>query len=521
MRQDRRTSELLDRWGQDQGIADKLGPGRVAVLVGSDVAREPQGQLLTFFSINLLARLHPVVRQLGVLVPDIALRGQIPRFRGRSIRDVCHQLLGDLGSPVERRILRDRRATNYDVVACIGNAARGSPVDLFVGSVGWQCSLSVSSPVESGGRANPVGAFATACFLAGEVWKRLTVAYKEELFPHIPIVPLEDNLTFSTFDYGLGNTGENPDLPNVLDIDSLCLVGLGAGGAASAFTLAAVENVTGRLVMIDPDEITDGNLSSFVCGVAVDVCESRSKVLVVEEVLTHHPGLHTCPIGEPFDVAMSRSDPKRDLRHVAAAVHSREARRSIQLETPYVAWDAGATETGEFHVWRSEFGVSQCLYCRFADRDVNPEKEKAEQLRQLFDLGHVDWNRKLRNNEAFSPKEAVAMADQIRAKGLDLRPPQARERFGDWEKATCGKLNLPDADNEVPIPFAPVMAGVLMAGEIIKQYAFPHAVLRSQYWNTLVGRFLQRQQPRLRPPSPKCPICQDETIQSQHTRRWV
>jgi hypothetical protein len=39
---------------------------------------------------------------------------------------------------------------------------------------------------------------------------------------------------------------------------------------------------------------------------------------------------------------------KDDYRHVVAAVHSREARRDIQMETPEILWDAGATQDGDF-----------------------------------------------------------------------------------------------------------------------------------------------------------------------------
>ena len=44
----------------------------------------------------------------------------------------------------------------------------------------------------------------------------------------------------------------------------------------------------------------------------------------------------------PFDEAVSLLAPE-DWERVVAAVHSREARRAIQMETPKMIWDAGAT----------------------------------------------------------------------------------------------------------------------------------------------------------------------------------
>ena len=111
------------------------------------------------------------------------------------------------------------------------------------------------------------------------------------------------------------------------------------------------------------------------------------------------------------------------------------------------------------------------------------------------------------------------------AKGLSFPDsqfdtPTTGQRYGDWEAAQCGRLALPDVDDEIPVPFAPVMAGVLLAGEVIKQHHFQEAVLDSYYWNTLVGKFMLRNQPYRRRQNADCRFCSDGAYLRQYRRRW-
>ena len=201
-------------------------------------------------------------------------------------------------------------------------------------------------------------------------------------------------------------------------------------------------------------------------------------------------------------------------------MHSREARRAIQMETPRTIWDAGATEAGEFWIWRVLFGQSECLACRFRQDDRNPERTKALQLSQVLGLRQDDWLAKLRNNARFTEEDVKSIqlftGDAITTYAL----PRAGQRFGDWEVEQCGKLMLPDVEDEIPIPFAPVMAGVLIAGEVIKHEMFPEFALDSRYWNALLGQFMRRNRPTRRSPRTDCPVCQSKAFRSQYARRW-
>jgi hypothetical protein len=306
-------------------------------------------------------------------------------------------------------------------------------------------------------------------------------------------------------------------LSRTVDLQRLTLVGLGAGGGALAFTLASLPTVQGVINLIEPDEITETNLNRTVFADSHDV--SRKKATVTAELLRGSPNLVATPY--PFSFReTTKLLTVADFRHVVATVHSREARREIQYETPMVLWDAGATEHGDFFIWRMILGQTECMWCKHPPSDKDPEREKAVQLEAHLGLDVITWLRKIRENEPFTAEEVEALSVCLTGGTTLLDLPTVGQRYGDWETSQCGKLQLPDRDEEIPVPFAPVMAGVLLAGEVIKEFHFPHAVLDSYYWNTLFGRFIRHAQPWHRNPRVTCSFCHDEVYLSQFRRRW-
>lgn len=519
MTQHSRTEQLLDRLAGGENIARQLGPGRVALIVPQSKAAEPQVQLIATFFVNLAARLYPVVREIHVSVPSHApLAAAVPRWNGGSLSDTISQFLSALNPPAHCALHAESPAERYDAIAVIGGAVGGVSATLFAGGSGWLAQLSTDAPVPVGGPPNPVGAYATATFAVAEIWKQLLAPFSH-LFPGTPIFPLDGSFEFSAFDYSHRAAGPNPELPAVVTLDRLTAVGLGAGGTAALYTLASLPELRGHATLVEPDEATLSNLNRLVAAIDVDALDGRPKVDIVAGLLQRHPRLTVDPRHAAFD-DIKDSLGRPDFARVLAAVHSREARRSIQSETPRVVWDAAATCTGEFFVWRVGFGHTPCLACRLAPEDRDPEREKARQLEKLLGQTEGGWLRKIRDNEPFAGPEIQALESRLQEVGSQARAPAVGQRFGDWDAEQCGKLKLPDPDDEVPIPFAPVLAGVLLAGEVLKETLFPNAVLAGSYWNTLLGRFMPHNAPRRTAPRADCPICSKAAFRTQYDRRW-
>jgi hypothetical protein len=272
--------------------------------------------------------------------------------------------------------------------------------------------------------------------------------------------------------------------------------------------------------LVDPDSIEGTNLNRYVFADEPDAALGVPKADVVAKLFERHPDFHPAALPEAFQQAASHLS-EEDVRFVVAAAHSREARREIQRETPMVLWDAAAAEDGEFRIWRLILGTTECMFCKHPSGADDPEERKARQVSKLLGLDATTCLRKLRNHEPFEAIECASIRQRIGTLPIPFDLPTPGLRFNDWETAQCGRLSLPDADDEVPIPFAPVMAGVLIAGELIKERYFPEGVLRSMYWNTLLGKFMVTNPPRIRAPRAGCRFCTDRAYLDQYARRWA
>lgn len=516
-----RTVALLQRLARPASdprpIPEVLAPGRVAVALDPAVVGEPQAQLVFSFAVNLLARLYPIVQSLEVSAPPVAVGTRLPRWAGVTVDEHARRLLGAINPPI-RWTLVGHPQGDADCALVVGSASTRASTTVFVGSDGWLASVSPTGPVPVGPRLNPVGAYAAACLGVGEVCKRLLAPHRD-LFAGTPIIPMERPLALSTFTYRADAAGPNPELPAAVDLQRLTLVGVGAGGGAIAFTLASFPDVRGVVRFIEPDEVIEPNLNRYVWAGTGDAIAGLKKAEVAAALFDGLPHLTAVADPRPYHDAAPSLAPA-DYRYVVAAVHSRETRRELQLETPMVLWDAAATDHGEFFVWRLTLGITECMYCKHPSGQGDPERDKAAQLARLLGLSIETWVGKVRDNEIFREDEIAVIAGRAATSGISIDVPTPGQRYSDWEQAQCGRLRLPEVDDEIPFACAPVMAGVLLAGEIIKEHYFPETVLDSYYWNTLLGRFMIRNQPRRRPPRNDCAFCRDEVYLAQYRRRW-
>ena len=99
-------------------------------------------------------------------------------------------------------------AEDYDCIVAIGQT-ESSGANLFLGSIGWIAQVSTNEVLAIEGSANPVGAYAAACFGAAQVWNFLLAPYRWQL-PMLPLFPLNGTLTFSCFDYRHDAAGAKP-----------------------------------------------------------------------------------------------------------------------------------------------------------------------------------------------------------------------------------------------------------------------------------------------------------------------
>jgi hypothetical protein len=164
-------------------------------------------------------------------------------------------------------------------------------------------------------------------------------------------------------------------------------------------------------------------------------------------------------------------------------------------------------------------GETECMHCKHP-QDDDPELGQAKQLASVFGLNVETWFNKISENKVFTTEEVERIKSRFEGIETAFDFPRPGERFQDWNASQCGKLKLQELEEEFPIPFAPVMAGVLLAGEVIKEHLYSDDVLKSYYWNSLTARFNPLAKPRMREANRNCEFCRDQTMRDQYERSW-
>ncbi len=498
----------IDRWSDVDGS--------VALLLERDAAATENGQLAFFTALNLLLRLHPVVTRIELAVEgDPPILKEVPLLPGSTVVEAAKSFYATLRPKTALSIMRDdSRARGCRVVLAAGCVRRGKSISFS--SDGWNVFLSAVTANPFGSQFNPVGSMVAAAFATSEAFKRVLIYKARKMgvpranLPHIALA--DDSIRFSTFRYS-NDTSLNPPLPSPLSIGALSVIGVGAGGGACLYALATLK-LGGDLWIVDPDVVNSHNLNRYLYAVDADAERLAKKVVVVSEFFRHHQGLNLHASEQHFkDFKTSNPDWPRDL--VLSAADTADIRRAIQWETPRITLDA-AVGQGVFYIHRVELGRSACLICTHSSEHEQPDiigplasalgLDPGELGKAYFDNLPLDCDLLSRIGQS---------AHRIR-----LPSPQKGMTLRDWITMHCGQLQLKgSADLVLPVPFAVVLPGILLAGEIIKERYFPAHVLRDRANHDVFGEpggWLVTPYNK----KPGCPLCGDQTVMAVYRGRY-
>lgn len=471
-------------------------------------------QIALLTAANLCLRFDPVIDVLHIVVPDGPLLTQYPGTQASTI----HQALDDLAEWIDRDVEllhSDPGDGDADATLALGKTHRDLPApDVGIGSDGWTVHLAGDRAIDDfGEQVNPIGASYAACLGVAELFKALARTWGLEN-PGFNVAPVED-LAFSTYDYTVGDeVTKNPDLPETLDLAGTSVIGTGAGGGALVLTLALLPDLRGHLGLVDSDEVTATNLNRYLWAGSGHAGEP--KVSTLQDLLSRwHPQLDVTAVPAPFE-AVSDGNYDVPMELVTSTVHTAEARREIQWELPGRVLDAGVNERGDLVVARIRFGDSECLGCKYPPGERGKERE-LEALAERIGLGFDEIRRLHRNNGAFDENQVARILSKV-DEDPEVAPPDVGQRFSDWFQQHCGHLQLETDGEPVPIPFLPVAAGILLAGEVVKD--------RAELGGSLSDRFLHNifSSPRSllhrgTKPAKGCVIC-DEDARERHQEKW-
>lgn len=516
-----RTHELLNRLSissTDQIERFAALEGSVRVVLGREAGLTGNGQLGLFTVLNILARLSPVVTAVYVVVEDdFPIVVDAPLFNGKTVISAIEYFVRSLNSPVAIRVaLSFDEEGEHSVSVAVGFAK--SNVDISFGNDGWNVYLETEGHALVTDKFNPVGCMTAACLTAGECFKRLMLLKGSQIGIERDalkrIHPITTRSAFSCLTYRVvdGNT-PNPNLPESIDIGQLIIVGVGAGGGACVYTLSTMDLV-GTLTMVDSDVVNHVNLNRYLYAVQKDAANQMPKVEVLAGLIGERLSLETIIHEKPFlEFKLSGLVQGADI--IVSTVDSVSARHEIQWETPRLILDAAVSESS-FYVHRVELGISACLRCTHAPDDS--QDDIIELIANQLDLESDSLRRLYTDNAPFTKElleEARCKAEQV---GIQL--PTDDLTVKDWIAIHCGQFDLRgSADVVIPVPFATVLPGILLAGEVIKERHFTEYLLKHRINHDTFGepsRWLQL--PLF--PKPDCQICGDSILMESYWRRY-
>jgi hypothetical protein len=486
-----------------------------SVLIRAEQEDNPNCQHTLLATVNLLSRLDTVIDVIEVMVtPETVLDVYHPGVTGDRVVDGVQSIADRVGSPVDLAVVEES-SDEYDIVIALGSVeADSSEFTVRAGSNGWLAHVSTeTAAITFGEQVNPVGAYAAGCMAVAEIFKYVLQSEAGDAVA-VPIKHV-NNMVFSTLDYSVNAADpDNPPLPKLVDVESLHVFGVGAGGGALVHVLSAVDELAGEIQLVDSDEVSRSNLNRYIWAFADDVDAMKTEV-GQGRLRSAHSDLYVSSHPVPYvEFADAADTDTFDL--VVSTVDSAEAREEIQWDLPRTVLDAATNQDGYYVVSRAVLGETQCLSCKHSQRDG-----KHREMEVVSDRVGLPVDTLLdmdKDNAAFSEGQ-VAAIESYANDDHGFTVPDPDERFSDWFGDQCGHMDLSVADDPVPVPFPPVTAGVLLAGEVIKDRYFPEHRVENKFTHNMF--YLPRQRMHsFTGPDSNCMICQNERVIDRYRAKW-
>lgn len=434
-------------------------------------------------STNILARLYPRLAISGAENRCAALRGLAQRINP--------QIEFTTDAPGAHTV-------------CVGSPAGDGPI--LPSATGWVARVDHSRHRHSG-PANPYSAAASAAMACAELFRRVFLK-----------VGPEPDVSVSLLNYDR-HSGSDLALPKGT-LGDVAFVGVGAVGNAALWALARHSRIAGQLHLIDPEELTLLNLQRYVLGTLADV--SRSKVALGQAALSGtHLSVELCKNSlQEFAHAKGGFD----LPTIAISVDNIETRRSAQALLPRLivnGWTGDAALGASWHVFSRDAACLACLY-----HPHGQGRSATEQAARALGLSHdravILWV----TRQGLTEEDIGTAAAALGVEAATLEPWLGKPLGDLYTDVVCGAVPLDVAGvgrlETVPLAHQSVLAGVMMAAELVKRTlpkvgALAQAEAVVSWDNVLKAAPKIWRKPRAREIG--C-ICTDRDYQAVYKAKW-
>lgn len=432
-----------------QAFLGKIDNHRVAVAFDSSV-RTAEGFAAVDLTIRLLARFYP---KIAIICLDKTAQSIAPKFV-------------KLALAINPKIAIEGCPIGYKDIIVIGRTPppfKKGVTPIYIGSDGWIAKLSRHNPVGSKASNNPFGAGIAACLAAANIFRHVFTK-----------APLDDEIAISVLDLDpLAKDPLNPKLDHI-DLGQVYLVGAGAIGNGFLWALSRYPVLSGRLEIVDYDNVDLFNIQRYVLTERKD--DGFSKVKMAAHLFARNPNIQVNPIAKKWeDFVSSLPEDKWIFDSVVSALDTPGDRINLQASLP--KWVVNAwTGVGDIGVSHHDFTNHACMACLYmpTGKTLNEDQLIAQALGLPEDIATLmEIRSKLDTNapidrqllERISTAKAIQIEKLLPYEGQSLR---SLYSHGVCSGAVMELANGPvNAHAEVPMPFQSAFAGILEAAALI------------------------------------------------------
>lgn len=445
--------------GDSERRLNNLRQERRSVLVRADpeYASKPAGQHLLQMTVNLLARQYEVVQEIILDVPETPVLERV--FHGPPSNHAS----------LNSRLLNFAKAiAGPEIIVIPVDASLGSasfptiyigPFDpsinpIFGVSVSaegsrFDCATNRQSQPVIGLDSNPLGPYMAACFAASAIFK-----YFWRLDATIDLSGTLWDCTAANWNaLASGNNLSHIAIPTTY------LLGCGAVGAAFAFTLAAISDIEGEIIAIDPQESDETNRNRLLTMSYNDI---EKKVFLTERLFVGtkiklYPYVgqwpdYTADTNRNIPAHIRKSEETYRYEWVLSCVDRNHHRRAIAAYLPRNIFGGSTYDFAAQVAIYSMQGHCECLACNHP----SPKGKPTDELRTLLLSMTTDDLRIWFDKHDVDNRERAAIEEY-------LQDPNC----GGIGHAMLAKLGR-EGETDWSVGFVSVAAGVLLASVFLR-----------------------------------------------------
>jgi hypothetical protein len=334
---------------------------------------------------------------------------------------------------------------------CVGASSDGTGI--YPVASGWVAQVR-HSPGESSTVENPFSSAASAAIACAELFRDVFMGKGAGR-----------DVSLSLLDFGV-SAGLGVELGQH-DLGDVLFVGVGAVGNAAVWALSRSAKLEGRLLLVDSEEITLSNLQRYVLAGSMDVDIAKVKLA------KRH--LDRCRIRcERFRVTLEQFAEKhknRRFKNLCISVDNVAARRAAQALLPKLVlngWTGDRSLGASWHVLSRDAACLACLYHPHG-QGLSAVEQAAKALGLSNERAAMLWVAHLPLTQ--DDIDCAAKALQVPVEKL---LPWQNKTLGDfYTDVVCGAVPIDVGGlgrvETVPLAHQSVLAGVLMAAELVKR----------------------------------------------------